>query len=161
MKLTLNRLPCACLLLLALFINCYGAGEAEVRFSVQGQAGVEDIPNVTVTFRDGDRIRRIELDASNRLSQAYSTKTAGDLEVRCSIASAQGENLNVGSIKLPLKNDWRWGVQFYISTNDPSDACFGCFGSESFALDSALGYEAEKKLYIVWGGNSISHPVVY
>jgi hypothetical protein len=160
MKLNLNRLLCACLLLPALFTGCSG-GEAEVRFSVQSPPGAEDVPNVTVSFRDGDRIRGVELDASNRVSGKYSTKTSGDLEVRCSIATAQGEMPNVGSITLPLKNDWIWGVDFFISTVDPAAGCFGCFGSESFALDPDLGYEEDKKLYIVWGGNSISHPVVY
>jgi hypothetical protein len=160
MKLTFNRLLCAWLFLPAVLVGCSGE-EAEVRFSVQSYAGAEDVPHVTVTFRDVDRIRRVELDASDRVSGIYTTKTAGDLEVRFSLASGQGEMPNVGSITLPLKNDWRWGVQFYISTSDPRDGCFGCFGSKSFELDPVLGYDEEQKLYIVWGGNSISHPVVY
>jgi hypothetical protein len=149
----------ACLFLICLLVGC--SGEAEVHLSVQGFQGSDDVPSIMVTFRDGERIRRVHLNSTTRTAGPFSTKTSGELDVTCSILTAQDEIKRGGSITLPLRDDWRWGVDFYISVDDPSEMCFGCFGSESFALDPALGYAEDKKLFIIWGGNSISHPVVY
>jgi hypothetical protein len=154
-----NCLWFACLFLILLLAGC--SGEAEVRFAVQNNPGSEDVPSVMVTFRDGDKIRRVNLDSSNRLAGPFSTSTSGDLVITCSVLSNQTEIKSSGSITLSLRDDWMWGVNFHISADDPSDMCFGCFGSESFNLDPALGFDEDEKLYIVWGGNSISHPVVY
>lgn len=159
MKCRISCVPYACLLLLLFLVGC--SGEARVRFAVPYHPLAEDPPSVMVTFRDGDGIRWVELDSSNPSAGPFSTKTSGDLEVKISILSAGSGTIKAGSITLPLKDDWGWGVDFYISGDDPGNDCFGCFGSESFTLDPALGYEEDKKLFIVWGGNSISNPAVY
>ena len=62
-----------------------------------------------------------------------------------------------GEVVIEARPDWEWEVQFHIATTDPFDQCFGCVGSEAFPLNS----REDVHLYVVWGGNSISDPVVF
>ena len=69
-----------------------------------------------------------------------------------------GDTVAAGTIDLPLKDDWRWFVSIFVADSNPMRYCFGCFGSRSFkAAPSAPG----DSLFLVWGGNSISNPVIY
>ena len=52
-------------------------------------------------------------------------------------------------------------MNFHIQEDNPVDVCFGCFGYEEYDLDPILGFGSNMKLWIVWGGNSISDPVTY
>jgi hypothetical protein len=64
-------------------------------------------------------------------------------------------------VSLPVKEDWRWGVGFHISAENPEETCMGCGGSKAFDLDPTLGYGPEERLFVVWDGNWISRPVKY
>ncbi len=86
------------------------------------------------------------------------TASSGILDIRFRLESG-GRLLSSGSAQIPLQDDWRWAVQFHASTDDPR--CFGCFGARAFALDSMLRSPGRDSLWIVWGGNSISNPVIY
>jgi len=65
------------------------------------------------------------------------------------------------SIDLELREDWVWGVDIFLTDGNPGTMCFGCAGYEAVAVPDTLVPEATDSLYVVWGGNSISDPVVY
>jgi hypothetical protein len=68
------------------------------------------------------------------------------------------DTMATGTFDVPLREDWRWGVDIFVADSNPMRYCFGCFGSRSFkAAPSAPG----DSLFLVWGGNSISNPVIY
>jgi hypothetical protein len=44
---------------------------------------------------------------------------------------------------------------------NPTQYCLGCLGSRSFPLSVAYRRVAADSVWVTWGGNSISNPVVY
>jgi hypothetical protein len=90
-------------------------------------------------------------------TENFGTQDHGTLHAVVWLVSA-GDTIAVGSVQFPLRDDWRWGVDIFVADSNPMKYCFGCFGSRSFkAAPGAPG----DSLFLVWGGNSISHPVVY
>jgi hypothetical protein len=69
--------------------------------------------------------------------------------------------VSAGAIELPLRNDWGYGVDIHPDTADPRLLCFGCAGSKAFSLAPEFRSFQAESVYVVWGGNSISHPVIY
>jgi hypothetical protein len=94
-------------------------------------------------------------------SPEWGTSTSGDLTVSFVLADTAGAWQVTGQATLPLRPDWRWGVQFANTTQNPAAQCFGCAGSLAFPLPPAARAAGRDSLWIVWGGNSIAHPVVY
>jgi hypothetical protein len=123
---------------------------------------------LTVTLKDRDRLFTWHgADFSARPENATpSTRdqdifTSGpDLELQYRLESG-GEVLSSGSITLPRRQDWSWGVTIWARTTDPLEGCFGCFGSAAFSLAQAFRAVDRDSVWLVWGGNSISNPVVY
>ena len=123
---------------------------------------------LTVTVVDGDR--RIIWNGSDfRPRPDNATPTTSDAALRTSgqdltvevRLKAQGVLLSQGSVSLPRRSDWKWRVDIIASTLDPRRTCFGCFGSTAFALLDSYRSVDHDSIWVVWGGNSISNPVVY
>ena len=134
---------------------------AEVRLTVYKDYELNQFPEIDVVIRDGMHASELILNESTPSVGPFGTRKHGELKITCTVLLDGEPTQTRGSIELPLRPDWRWGVDFFIRDEDPAETCFGCFGSKSFELDPKLGYGEGKKFYIVWGGNSISHPVVY
>jgi hypothetical protein len=123
---------------------------------------------LTVTVRDVSRIIRwtgddftIGPDLVTPTTPEVGTRTSGpDLEVTYEISDG-GAVLSSGTVLLPRRSDWRWGVTIEAATADPAEFCFGCFGSRAFALAPAFRPPGRDSIWVVWGGNSISNPVIY
>jgi hypothetical protein len=62
-----------------------------------------------------------------------------------------------GTFDLELRDDWYWNVILAQTSHDPMIGCMGCFGSIRFTTS----VEQDWSMWAVWGGNSISNPVVY
>ena len=151
----------ACAFLLAVLPAGCGTEKSEIRLSIRGYPQDGPAPELLVRLRDGLRVLEYTLDAETKSVGPIGTGSAGTLSVEFTVLHDGVPTETAGSIALPLKRDWRWGVDFSITVNDPMDTCFGCFGSEEFELDPVLGYDSQQRLYVVWGGHSISNPVVY
>jgi CubicO group peptidase (beta-lactamase class C family) len=52
-------------------------------------------------------------------------------------------------------------VDVLLSDRNPTELCFGCIGHEAVAVPDDLNPEVADSLFLVWGGNWISDPVVY
>ena len=57
---------------------------------------------------------------------------------------------------LPLRSDWRWGVQVVSATSDPGDACSDCVGSKAFPLAREYRGPERDSVWLVWGGQAIT-----
>jgi hypothetical protein len=88
------------------------------------------------------------------------TRTRGDIEIAFRLEVA-GTTLSEGRVTLPLRPDWRWGLQVVSATSDPVEACFGCVGSKAFPLASQYRGPDRDSVWLIWGGNSINDPVVH
>ncbi|HEX8666811.1 MAG TPA: hypothetical protein VF727_00385 [Allosphingosinicella sp.] len=89
-------------------------------------------------------------------STRYDTRASGSLRV--SVRFEGSGRSGSGSVELPLRPDWIWGVSLHVTARDPREGCMGCLGVRSFPLSGA---PAGEQLHLVWGGNSISAPAVY
>jgi hypothetical protein len=83
------------------------------------------------------------------------THTRGEIEVAFRLQTA-GVTVSEGAVRLPLRSDWRWGVQVVSATSDPKEACFGCTGSKAFALAPEYRGPLRDSVWLIWGGDSIS-----
>jgi len=121
-----------------------------------------------VTITDGNRFwewHGADLRSSAALGMPHSperaTRTRGDLLVSFRVHDTAQGPVATGSVTIPLRNDWRWRVDFINATEDPVLLCFGCAGSRAFALPPTHRAPGFDSLWVVWGGNSISDPVIY
>lgn len=96
-----------------------------------------------------------------RDSDEFDTPRTGAARVSFTLVLPDGRQISSGEVTIPLKRDWRWGVELQARTGDPRSDCFGCFGSKSFALPEQFRSAGRDSLWLVWGGNSNSDPVVY
>lgn len=72
-----------------------------------------------------------------------------------------GETIAKGNLSLLLKNDWSWQIDFHIADKNPIYGCFGCQGYKSFPIDLDYKSSPSDSLYVIWGGNYITFPVIY
>jgi hypothetical protein len=123
---------------------------------------------LTVTVRDVGRIIRwtgddftIGPDNPTPSTPEVETRTSGpDLEVTYVINDG-GAVLSSGTVLLPRRSDWRWGVTIEAATANPAEFCFGCVGSRAFGLAEAFRTPGRDSIWVVWGGNSIEDPAIY
>ena len=95
-------------------------------------------------------------------SQKQNTSTNGNVFILFEIKDSANSIISKGEYSIPLKEDWAWSVDIFHSSLNPMVVCFGCFGSKSFPiLDSAYIINDNDSIFVVYGGNSISHPVIY
>lgn len=85
--------------------------------------------------------------------------SASSTVVSCSVSS--GSAATMGVVTLELEDGWRYPVTCAVQERDPSELCFGCRGSEAFALDPGLGVPTGQVLWVVWAGDPIDNPPVY
>jgi hypothetical protein len=114
----------------------------------------------TVRFDDGSGERTVRpSDFQLRewgfpTSERLATRSAGTLEIKVTL-SRRGRPVSEGSVSLPLKPDWIYGISLSAHARNPVEGCLGCMGVRSFPIEG----EPAEKLHIVWGGNSISAPL--
>ena len=146
-----------------------GACGEEARISVTATlTSPLKVEMLTVTVRDGDRLIqwtgsdfRPRSDNPVPSTPEIETKTSGpDLEVTYRLEST-GAVLSTGTVSLPRRSDWRWGVTISAATTNPEEGCFGCFGSHAFPLAEAFRAPERDSIWVVWGGNSIDNPAIY
>jgi hypothetical protein len=69
--------------------------------------------------------------------------------------------LSTGAITLDIRGDWTWDITLRVDSLNPINLCFGCVGSKSFPLAAAYQRNARDSVWLIWGGNSIAHPVIF
>lgn len=152
---------------LALLIALIGCGD-DARISISADIAPLSLDMLTVTLRDRDRLLTWH-GADFRPRPENATPSTGDqdiftsgpdLELNYQLESG-GEVLSSGSVILPRRSDWSWGVTISARTTDPGEGCFGCFGSTAFSLAPAFRAVDRDSVWLVWAGNSISDPVIY
>ena len=90
-------------------------------------------------------------------ARPVATPSTGTLRVVVRFNSG-GRTVATRDLELPLKPDWRWGLALHVTARNPTEGCMGCFGVRSTPIP---GSTTGEQLHVVWGGNSISSPVVY
>jgi hypothetical protein len=90
-------------------------------------------------------------------SATYSTRSEGAMRVNVSLRH-QGQ-VSEGAFDLPLRPDWRYGIAVHLTGGEAPEGCWGCLGGKAIPLASPIG--TATTLFVAWGGNSISRPVVY
>lgn len=142
-----------------------GCGEqASVSYAFFEDPGFE-VELLVVEFTDGRRTVRLtgsdfDPDGNRRDTREYATRTTGRLETRFWLVHGV-DTLSRGQFDLDLRPDFRWNVNFSRESEDPTATCFGCFGRLAFELAPELQGVPADSVWVVWGGNSISSPVVY
>jgi hypothetical protein len=154
--------------LVALAMALTGCGE-EARISASAVLAPPLAPSMlTVTVRDRDReiewtaaaFRVTPANATPSTPEATLGTSGPDLPVAFRLESA-GAVLSAGTVTLPRRRDWRWNVTVQSATTDPNLECFGCVGSQAFPLAAEYRAPDRDSIWVVWGGNSISDPVIY
>lgn len=118
-------------------------------------------PTVSITLRDDGAITKVLLGPGSPRWGPMSTSRDGRLDISFVVLKDGVPTETEGRIELDVREDWGWNIDFMIRSDNPAESCFGCFGNKTFPLDPTLGYEMDRHLYVIWGGNSISDPVVY
>jgi hypothetical protein len=122
---------------------------------------------VTVTVEDGTR--RWTWTGSDFATSPESampvtpwmhTSTSGDARVSFELRDGDAV-VSTGSIILPLQDDWQWGVDLMVRSTNPMMGCLGCTDAVAFPIADAYRTESRDSLWLVWGGNSISNPLIY
>jgi hypothetical protein len=116
---------------------------------------------LTVNARDQDRTWtwrgadfRRSLESPTPTTRERETGTKGEILVSFRL-EAKGETVSEGSVSLPLRRDWSWGVQVVSATLDPGQACYGCIGSKAFPLAREYRGPERDSVWILWGGYAI------
>lgn len=140
-------------------------GESRVQFGLHENEDVlRPLLTITATAGDwtlvltGDEIGSPDMPSHTR---EFETPGSGTLRVEAVLARPGEEPLASGAIELDIRDDWSWGVGIHLTSHNPTDMCFGCIGYRAFAVPEDLLPEQNDSLFLVWGGNSISEPVVY
>lgn len=139
---------------------------ALVSFTVFRDSGLGIDPDqVTIRFSHGGTSRVVtgedfEGTSSRFDTREFRTPTSGTLIVDVTIAEA-GEVIATGMVELPLRPDWGWGVDLFLGDRNPTDTCFGCVDYRAFGVAEGHRDSPADSLWVVWGGNSISNPVVF
>ena len=123
---------------------------------------------LTVTVQDGEHVLRWN-GADFQPGAFGPTPTTPEVEIATSgpdltlsyRLETEAGLLSSGLITLPRRSDWRWRVTISAATADPALLCFGCVGSHAFGLAEAFRMPERDSIWVVWGGNWISDPVIY
>lgn len=144
---------------------CGAEDRALVSYTVFEEPGFT-VDLFVIEFSDGRTVWRLIGDdfsdgaGSRHDTREFETKTSGELVT--SFWMVQGrDTLSSGELRIDLRSDWRWNISFFRGSEDPSGTCFGCVGSAAHALDEVLRTVPADSIWLVWGGNSISNPVIF
>jgi hypothetical protein len=155
--------------LFSLFFACCSFFESEdssqVRLSVQGNTGVlRRVISVSIGAPGWSRSltgNDFGTPESPIYSQTFDTPTSGDLRISVTLRDSLGGHVNSGTVAVDIRPDWIWQLDIVLDNHNPFNGCFGCIGYKAFGVDSVYQASPGDSLYIVWGGNSIKHPVIY
>jgi len=117
---------------------------------------------LTIRARDDDRgwtwrgsDFRSSLERPTPTTDERETRIKGEIQIFFRL-EAKGDTVSEGSVTLPLRNDWRWGVQVISATSDPRDACSDCVGSKAFSLAREYRGPERDSVWLVWGGQALT-----
>lgn len=165
MRLTLLFLCLATLVVGCSLLGSDQGAELSLRFLVRSD--VDDQLNFQIAFTDRRRSRTIERNDFIRVGDVqfdagpFEISTSGVLCVSCTLLDDEGGTLAIQGTVLSTRPDWRYSVSCSTSQNNPYRTCWGCSGFEARPLASAPGFAPGDSLFIVWGGHSMSNPVLY
>jgi hypothetical protein len=142
---------------IALIATSCNDTQAQLNLTSQWSQSSQAYPHMRVAWPS----HQIELSKSHRNGGPYATGQAGTLHITFVVLNDKTPSTTSGSLDLPLRSDWTWDVDFFISDSNPILTCLTCSGSDHYDLDPALGYGSSMQLYVVWGGSSISNPSAY
>jgi len=146
-------------------LGCGKGDESRLQLSVQGEEEVlRSLLHVTASAGGwGMSLTGPEIGTEGRpnYTREYRTPTAGTLTVEASLEDEQGNAIALGRTELQIRKDWIWNVDIWLSERDPTEWCMGCLGRAAFPVPDTLIPGVPDSLYLVWGGNRISKPVVY
>jgi hypothetical protein len=156
---------CALSFAIAFIATGCSADQASVSYTFFEEPGFS-VDFVVLEFSDGSLTRQLTGDdfeaetGSRRDTQAFRTRTTGELVT--SFWLLQGpDTLSSGELRLDLRSDWTWNISFFRADVNPSGTCFGCVGATPYELEAPAQTAPSDSLWLVWGGNSISDPVVF
>lgn len=123
------------------------SARAAFSYSLAAGTGLSD-GIVLVEFDDGAGMRSV---TPAWPWQSFITRNSGTLHVRFVVGAP--DTIAMGTIDLPLKKDWEWGIRAFIADRNPTDFSF-CVEATSFPLRRAV--PGADSLYIAWGGTRLS-----
>jgi hypothetical protein len=142
--------------------------EATVRFRFINQVSRVNVPMLHITYNHGATARTLRdsdfhFDSTSQqyLTSTFATPLAGTLSLNVLLTDTTGDTVSSGSAAIPLRPDWAWGIDIFPSHTNPYLYSFGVVGYQAFPLRPAYQDSLSDSLYLLWGGNSIKHPVIY
>jgi hypothetical protein len=142
---------------------------AEVEFRYADLTGSVPPQLLTLSFDDGAGLqsaidrppRNAQVPSDPSVSALYETRTRGDLTVKLVLARS-ADTLAAGTIHLPLRPDWRWSVEMFVSSSGSAlEHCIQCAGWLTFPVTDPLRTGASDTLYVAWAGSTLSKAVAY
>jgi hypothetical protein len=153
------------LLATAVFLGLIACNSDDARLAVSVSSMPPSLTTSEVRYRivAGAKAWTATLPAtsSGTPGREFDTPTSGTARVAFTMVLPGGREVSAGEVTVALRGDWTWGFDLSAATQDPARTCFGCSGSKAFALPADLRSAGRDSLWLVWGGNSIKHPVVY
>ncbi|MFL5470180.1 MAG: hypothetical protein ACJ8AE_10330 [Gemmatimonadaceae bacterium] len=161
------RFPFLFTLVATLLVGCASANESRVTVNAWLPVPLEP-QMLRVKVDDGQHVWNLTgsdfhpVGSTQHNGPTLQTANHGTLTVSYAlVVPGAAATISSGAIDLPLRKDWGYGVDIHADTADPRRFCFGCAGSKAFPLASEFRSSQADSVYVVWGGNSISHPVIY
>lgn len=153
------------LFLISIIIGCSSDDSSELRLSIQGNTSILRRA-IRVEMTAGGWNKTLYGADFNSLdsqvhTKSFVTPTSGSILIRFTLSDSIRGQLDFGTITLDAKPDWRWSVDFVLSSGNPFYSCFGCIGYSAFSVDSIFQTSNQDSLFIIWGGNSIKNPVIF
>ena len=144
-----------------------GGSRAGVRFQRDASIPDGDTSSVlTIVFSDGRRTRSTRStewsgDSRNQWGPYFETATVDSLRATGILQSATGDTLAVGTVSLPLRADWWWGVRWDVARVSDIRSQPGLDPERftwSFPLRTDAARADPRALYVRVGSRSISNP---
>jgi hypothetical protein len=89
------------------------------------------------------------------------TPLHGEMRVSFTLRRPNGDTISSGGKTVRLRPDRVVGFLITTATVNPSLMCLSCGGAVAFPLSESFRVAGRDSVWIVWGGNSISNPVLY
>lgn len=163
LSLSMNRLP-GFVVAMAL-IGAVGCADDEARVAVRFVSHFElavvpqlSAPNIVVSAPGF--WRTLSDDETGSPPAEISTPTSGALSVQFLFGTSTTAFAS-GTVTVDLAPDQIWNFDIEVASANPQDHCFGCVGARGFALDPMYRRTPTDSVWVVWGRNSIKHPVVF
>ena len=156
----------ACLAAVGILILSLACRSRESR-AVVTYVAVPGLPSaeLSLTVDDGVSVRayrggELRPQGAALSTPAVETAESGTLRVGYELTEG-GATVSKGDVQMPLRKDWSWEVTIRVDSLNPSRYCFGCSGATAFPLAAQFRRVPADSVWVTWGGNSISNPVIY